>query len=115
MHIDLIDYALQQVFLPSEVSDIIREGLQLGAQQKEEVHHLEQIWERVHVARARIEERLHCEARLPPHNPRLPNPILRRWFRGNPSPPALRNHISALWPRQLLRIPTHFRENYFCH
>ena len=35
-YIDPIDYALCRVFLPSEVSDIIREGLQLGLQQRAE-------------------------------------------------------------------------------
>ena len=113
--INPIDYALRRVFLPSEVSDIIREGLQLGTQQREEVQHLERIWERVHAARAQIEERLNCEVRLPPCDPRLPNPILRRWFRGNPPPPALCNHISPLQPRQSLRIPARFRESYFHH
>ena len=105
-HINPIDYALRQVFLLSEVSDIIREGLQLGAQQREEAQHLEQIWERVHAARAWIEERLNREARLPPCDPCLPYPILHHWFRGNPPPPALRDHISPLRPRQSLRIHT---------
>jgi hypothetical protein len=34
MHINPIGYALHQEFIPSEVSDSIREGLQLGAQQR---------------------------------------------------------------------------------
>ena len=115
MYINPIGYALHWVFLPSEVSDIIREGLQLGLQQRAEEEHREQIWQRVLEARARIEERLNREVRLPPHNPRLPNPILCNWFRGNPLPPALRNHISPLWPRQSLRIPAHYHEVYTRH
>jgi hypothetical protein len=33
-HINPIGYALRRVFVPSEVSDLIREGLQLGIQQR---------------------------------------------------------------------------------
>ena len=114
-YIDPIDYALRRVYLPSEVSDIIREGLQLGLQQRAEVEHRAQIWQRVFEARARIEERLNREVRLPPCNSCLPNPILRHWFRGNPPPPALHNHISSLRPRQSLRIPARYCEVYTCH
>ena len=114
-YIDPIDYALCRVYLSSEVSDIIREGLQLGLQQRAEAECREQIWQRVLEARARIEKRLNCEVRLPPCDHRLPNPILCHWFRGNPPLPALRNHISPLWPRQSLRIPAHYREVYTRH
>jgi hypothetical protein len=46
-----IGYALRRVFVPSEVSDLIREGLQLGAQQRAEEEHLAEIWQRVLEAR----------------------------------------------------------------
>ena len=95
--------------------DIIREGLQLGLQQRAEVECREQIWQRVLEARARIEERLNHEVRLSLRDPRLPNPVLRCWFRGNPPPPALCNHISPLRPRQSLRIPACYREVYTHH
>ena len=97
------------------MSDIIREGLQLGLQQRAEEECREQIWQRVLKARARVEERLNHEARLPFHDPHLPNPILCCWFRGNPPPPALCNHISPLQPRQLLRIPARYHEVYTHH
>ena len=114
-YINPIGYALRRVFLPPEESDIIREGLQLGLQQRAEEEHREQIWQRVLKARARVKERLNREARLPPHNPCLPNPILCHWFRGNPPPPALHNHISPLWPRQSLRISACYSEVYTRH
>jgi hypothetical protein len=50
-HINPIGHALRRVFLPSEVSDLIREGLQLGAQQRAEEEQLAALWQRVHEAR----------------------------------------------------------------
>jgi hypothetical protein len=47
MCINPIGYALRRVFVPSEVSDLIREGLQLGAQQRAEEERIAEIWERV--------------------------------------------------------------------
>jgi hypothetical protein len=47
-----ISYTLRRVFIPSEVSDLIREGLQLGAQQRAEEERLAEIWQRVLKARA---------------------------------------------------------------
>jgi hypothetical protein len=64
--INPIGYALRRVFIPSEVSDLIREGLQLGAQQRAEEEHIAEIWERVFQIRTRIEERLNREERVPP-------------------------------------------------
>jgi hypothetical protein len=46
-----INHALRRIFLPSEVSDLIREGLQLGAQQRAEEERLAAIWQRVLEAR----------------------------------------------------------------
>jgi hypothetical protein len=43
MRINPIGYALRQVFVPSEVSDLIREGLQLGIQQRAEEERRQQI------------------------------------------------------------------------
>jgi hypothetical protein len=51
-HINPIGYALHRVFIPSEVSDLIREGLQFGVQQRAEEEHHQQIWQRVLEARA---------------------------------------------------------------
>jgi hypothetical protein len=45
--INPIGYALRRVFVPSEVSDLIREGLLLGAQQRAEEERIAEIWERV--------------------------------------------------------------------
>jgi hypothetical protein len=45
--INPIGYALRRVFIPSEVSDLMREGLQLGAQQRAEEECIAEIWERV--------------------------------------------------------------------
>jgi hypothetical protein len=42
-----INYALRRVYLPSEVSDIIREGIQLGIQQRAEEQRHQEIWERI--------------------------------------------------------------------
>jgi hypothetical protein len=42
-----IDYALCRVYLPSDVSDIIREGIQLGVQQRAEEQCRQEIWERI--------------------------------------------------------------------
>jgi hypothetical protein len=82
-----IDYALRRVYLPSEVSDLIREGLQLGVQQRAEEQRCQQIWERIFEIRTRIEERLNCEERAPPSHPPFPNLVSRRWFRGAPPRP----------------------------
>jgi hypothetical protein len=65
-HINPIGHALHRVFLLSEVSDLIREGLQLGAQQRAEEEQLAALWQRVHKARTRVKERLNREERLPP-------------------------------------------------
>ena len=54
MYINPIGYALHQVLLPPEVSDIIREGLQLGLQQRAEEEWRKQIWQRVLEASTRV-------------------------------------------------------------
>jgi hypothetical protein len=113
--INPIGYALRRVFVPSEVSDLIQEGLQLGIQQRAEEERCQQIWQRVLEARARVEERLNREERIPPHHPPFPNLVPRRWFRGAPPRPALRNRIAPLWPRELLRLPARFRQDYTRH
>jgi hypothetical protein len=113
--INPIGYVLRQVFVPSEVSDIIREGLQLGAQQRAEEEQLAELWQRVYEARTRVEERLNREERVPPRHPPFPNLVPRRWFRGAPPRPFLRNHIAPLRPRELLRLPTRFCQDYTRH
>jgi hypothetical protein len=115
MCINPIGYVLHRVFIPSEVSDIIREGLQLGVQQRAEEEQLAELWQRVHKARTRVEERLNREERVPPRHPPFPNLVPRRWFRGAPPHPFLRNRIAPLRPRELLRLPTHFRQDYARH
>jgi hypothetical protein len=110
--INPIGHVLRRVFVPSEVSDIIREGLQLGAQQRAEEEQLAELWQRVHEARMRVEERLNREERIPPRHPPFPNLVPRRWFRGAPPRPFLRNRIAPLRPRELLRLPTRFRQDY---
>jgi hypothetical protein len=113
--INPIGYALRRVFVPSEVSDLIREGLQLGAQQRAKEERIAEIWERVFQIRTRIEERLNREERVPPRHPPFPNLVPRRWFRGAPPHPFLRNRIAPLRPRELLRLPTRFRQDYTRH
>jgi hypothetical protein len=115
MRVNPIDHALRRIFLPSEVSDLIREGLQLGAQQRAEEERLAAIWQRVLEARARIEERLNCEERVPPRHPPFPNLVPHRWFRGAPSRPFLCNRLAPLRPRELLRLPTRFRQDFIRH
>ena len=115
MHVGLIDNALRQIFLPSEVENLIREGIHLGIQQRAEEEHRQHIWQRVLEARARIEERLDCEERILPGHPPFPNHVPRCWFRGGPPHPFLHNHIAPLRPRELLRLPAHYREDYICH
>jgi hypothetical protein len=110
-----IDYALCRVYLPSEVSDIIREGIQLGVQQRAEEQRRQEIWERIFEIRTRIEERLNREERAPPGHPPFPNIVPRRWFRGAPPRPFLRNGIAPLRPRESLRLPTRYREDYSRH
>jgi hypothetical protein len=110
-----IGYALRRVFVPTEVSDLIREGLQLGAQQRAEEERLAEIWQRVIEARTRIEERLNREERVPPRHPPFPNLVPRRWFRGAPPRPFLRNRLASLRPRELLRLPTRFRQDFVRH
>jgi hypothetical protein len=113
--INPISYALRRVFVPSEVSDRIREGLQLGAQQRAEEEQLAELWQRVFHIRTRIEERLNREERVPSRHPPFPNLVPRRWFRGAPPRPFLRNRIAPLRPRELLRLPTRFRQDYTRH
>jgi hypothetical protein len=115
MRLNPIGYALRRVFVPTEVSDLIREGLQLGAQQRAEEERLAEIWQRVIEARARIEERLNREERVPPCHPPFPNLVPRRWFRGAPPRPFLRNRLASLRPRELLRLPTRFRQDFVRH
>jgi hypothetical protein len=112
--INPIGYVLRRVLVPTEVSDI-REGLQLGAQQRAEEEQLAELWQRVHEARTRVEERLNCEERVPPRHPPFPNLVPCRWFRGAPPRPFLRNRIAPLRPREFLRLPTHFRQDYTRH
>jgi hypothetical protein len=114
-HINPIGHALRRVFLLSEVSDLIREGLQLGAQQRAEEEQLAALWQRVHEARTRVEERLNREERLPPRNPLFPNLVPCRWFRGAPPRPFLHNRIAPLRPRETLRLPACFRQNFTRH
>jgi hypothetical protein len=113
--INPIGYVLRRVFILSEVSDIIREGLQLGALQRAEEEQLAELWQRVYEARTRVEERLNREERVPPCHPPFPNLVPRRWFRGAPPRPFLRNRIAPLRPRELLRLPTRFRQDYTRH
>jgi hypothetical protein len=113
--INPISHVLRRVFIPSEVSDIIREGLPLGAQQRAEEKQLAELWQRVHEARARVEERLYREERVPPRHPPLPNLVPRHWFRGAPPCPFLRNRIAPLRPRELLRLPTRFCQDCTRH
>ena len=114
-YINPIGNALRQVFLPSEFSDLIREGLQLGLQQRAEEECREQIWQRVLETRARVEERLDREEGIPPRHPPFPNLVPCCWFRGAPPRPFLHNHIAPLRPRESLRLPSCFCENYICH
>jgi hypothetical protein len=113
--VDPIDYALRRVYVPSEVSDLIREGIQLGVQQRAEEQRRQQIWERIFEIRTRIEERLNREERAPPGHPPFPNLVPHRWFRGAPPRPFLRNRIAPLRPRESLRLPTRYREDYSRH
>jgi hypothetical protein len=113
--VDPIDYALRRVYVPSEVSDLIREGIQLGVQQRAEEQRRQQIWERIFEIRTRIEERLNREERAPPRHPPFPNLVPRHWFRGAPPRPFLCNRIAPLRPRELLRLPTRFRQDYTRH
>jgi hypothetical protein len=113
--INPIDYALHRVYLPSEVSDIIQEGIQLGVQQRAEEQRCQEIWERIFEIRTRIEERLNREERAPPSHPPFPNLVPRRWFRGTPPRPFLRNRIAPLRPRESLRLPTRYCKDYSRH
>ena len=115
MRVSLIDNASHRIFLPSEVENLIKEGIQLGIQQRAQEEHRQQIWQRVLEARARIEERLNREERIPPSHPPFPNLVPCRWFRGAPPRPFLCNRIAPLRPRELLRLPAHYREDYICH
>jgi hypothetical protein len=113
--INPIDYALRRVYVPSEVSDLIREGIQLGVQQRAEEQCRQLIWERIFEIRTRIEEKLNRQERAPPRHPPFPNLVPRRWFRGTPPRPFLRNRITPLRPRESLRLPTHYHEDYSRH
>jgi hypothetical protein len=110
-----IDYALRRVYLPSEVSDIIREGIQWGGQQGAEEQRHQEIWERILEIRTRIKERLNREERAPPRHPPFPNLVPSRWFRGAPPCPFLCNRITPLRPRESLRLPACYREDYSRH
>ena len=114
-YINPIGNTLCRVFLPSEVSDLIKEGLQLGLQQRAEEECREQIWQRVLEARARVKERLNHEERIPPRHLSFPNLVPRCWFRGAPPHPFLCNHIAPLRPRESLRLSSCFCENYIRH
>ena len=83
--VGLIDNALCQIFLPAEVENLIREGIQLGIQQRAEEERRQHIWQRVLEARARIEERLDREERVLPGHPPFPKLVPCCWFRGTPS------------------------------
>jgi hypothetical protein len=110
-----IDYTLRRVYLPSEVSDIIREGIQLGVQQRAEEQRRQEIWERIFEIQTRIEERLNREERAPPGHPPFPNLVPCCWFRGAPPRPFLHNRIAPLRPRESLRLPARYREDYSRH
>jgi hypothetical protein len=105
--VESIGGILHRAFLPSEVSDVIREGVQLGLLQREQERRREEIRQRVIEARERIEARLQLLERPPrPH----PYPrVNRRWTRGPAPPPLLRNHISCLRPLEALRLPARYR------
>ena len=47
MRVGLIDNTLHRIFLPSEVENLIREGIQLGIQQRAEEERCQLIWQRV--------------------------------------------------------------------
>jgi hypothetical protein len=113
--INPIGHIVRRVFVPSEVSDIIREGLQLGAQQRADEEQLTELWQRVHEARTRVEERLNREERVPPRHPPFPNLVPYRWFRGAPPRPFLHNRIAPLRPREHLRLSTCFHQDYAHH
>ena len=114
-YVGLVDNTLHQIFLPSKVEDLIREGIQLGIQQRAEEEHCQQIWQRVLEARAGIEERLNCEERVPPGHPPFHNLVSCCWFRGTPPHPFLRNCIAPLRPKELLRLFAHYCKDYICH
>jgi hypothetical protein len=86
-----------------------------GVQQRAEEQRCQQIWERIFEIRTRIEERLNREARAPPGHPPFPNLVPCRWFRGAPPHPFLRNCITPLQPRESLRLPTCYHEDYARH
>jgi hypothetical protein len=109
------DYAVRRVYLSSEVSDIIRERIQLGVQQRAEEQHRQQMWERIFEIRTRLKERLNHKERAPPRHPPFPNLVPHRWFRGAPPCPFLCNHIAPLQTRESLRLPTRYREDYTHH
>ena len=113
--VGFIDNTLCRIFLPSEVENLIREGIQLGIQQRAEEECRQHIWQRVLDARARIEERLNREERVLPDHPPFPNLVPCRWFRGAPPRSFLHNHIAPLRPRELLRLPARYCEDYICH
>ena len=100
---------LYRAFVPSEVSDIIRQGLLLGAQQARDEERRGRLQERVVEVRARVEARLHREERLPNRAPAAHyNLVPRRWFRGPEPPLLLRHRISPLRPRSVLRRPSRY-------
>jgi hypothetical protein len=108
MCLNPIGHALHRIFVASEVSDLIREGLQLGAQQRAEEEHIAAIWQRVLEIRTQVKERLNREERVPSRHPPFSNLVAHCWFRGAPSRPFLCNDITPLQPRELLRLPTRF-------
>jgi hypothetical protein len=105
--VESIGGILHRAFLPSEVSDIVREGVQLGILQREQERRRQEILARVLEARERVEARLRARERPPPPHP-YPR-INRRWTRGPPPPPILRDHISCLRPHAALRLPARYR------
>ena len=115
--VESIGAALRRAFLPLEVEQIIREGLELGVRQREQQDRLPQIIEQVHRARDRIQERLFGPERLTPGpDHRRPRPFVqRRWSRGPLPPPLLRYRIGTLRPPRALRLPTRYAKDYDRH
>ena len=105
--VESISGILHRAFLLSEVSDVIREGVQLGLLQREQERRREEIHQRVIEARERIEARLQLLERPPRPHP-YPH-VNRRWTHGPAPPPLLRNYISCLRPLEALRLPARYR------
>ncbi len=104
--VEPINHFIRRAFIPSELSDIIREGIHLGIEQERERNERRQ---RLDEARDRVQARLHREEGVPHRAPIAHyNLVPRRWFRGPEPPPFLRHRISSLRPTSALRRPARF-------